>query len=1095
MSNINLFFKTLSLIVILSFSTITNSFAGCMNGSRITQGTGTFINGNCRDTIVTWEYKCPDGKRLIQGTTVNCQVATSVEIGNFLGMPTCPLGKRSLHGTNDCSIDVPTVTLALESNGTVVENAQAGEIVGTISILHTGNGTPIEAIILQGEGSDNFEVSTDGTITVAANAALDFETVPYYYLVAKAKNSAGESSGVRVNITITDYDGNGTPFQIEKLQATPPKLDDWFGQSIAMDGQYVVVGAPGNIEEGGIGSAYLFKKSNDDSLIEVAKLQADDSMEVDNFGNAVAISGDYIVVGAEEDDSVGNNIGSAYLFRKSQSDNAITQITKIEASDFEVGDKFGHSIAIDGEYIVISAIDEDTQGTDAGSVYIFKLLTNHSGVEEIAKIQADDIQTGDKFGSSVSINGKYIVVGAKYGDTNGTMDTGAAYIFKIDEEDRSVTQIAKLPNDQLSTEDYFGNSVSISHNYVVVGAYGNDTQATDAGASYLYKISSDDLNITLIQKIYAYNPSTSDNFGKSVSLYDDYIVIGSDDEDSNAIDAGSAYVYKKSDDDNLSFVVKLQASDLKANDHFGNEVCLSGDTVLVGSYGIFDKADTAGSVYLYDIEPYSRLYIYNETDHIEVIEGIKDIYTIDASSPVGEVTYTLDGIDSDDFILIENQLSFATTTSFENPTDDDLNNIYQITLTIDNGAGHSKTMDINITVSNQNHIQTAKIQSNDIEAYDRFGSSIAVSGEYIVIGAEYEDTGASKAGSAYLFKKLNNGSIVQTAKINPSDPQENDFFGSSVAISNNLIVIGAYGKDTPESDAGSAYLFRIESNGTSVTQLAQFQADDANSDDFFGYSVAIDGDNIVVGAQGQDSAGSGSGRAYLFRRLANNSVQQINTIQHLNSNDYDGFGYTVSISGDYIAVSANEWNRDVAYAGSVYLFKMLLDGLSIEEITKLKLENPRSYDHFGDALSISGEFILVGAYGEDSFGDRAGSAYLYKKSADDSSVRLLSQIIASDTQAGDNFGYSVALKDRLFVIGARNEDTLAGNSGSAYIFELDNDNTPIEITKIRATDAESEDAFGSSVAIDNNLTAVGAYREDTNGIGAGSVYIYHTDED
>ena len=1087
----NLLIKSILFTMLLS---ITHLYANCQNGSKITQGTGVLLSEDCKEDKEDWSYSVPKGKQAIQGTT-SSKTKQKVTVKDFLQSLSCSPGTRPRQGTDICSEEQFTITLAAESNGTVIENAQEGELVGTISILHFGNGSTIESITLQGEGSENFEVSIDGTITVSATASLDFETVPYYHLIAKAKNSAGESSSVRVNITITDYDGNGTPFQIEKLQATPPQLDDWFGQSIAMDGKYVVVGAPGNSEEGGVGSVYLFTKANDDSLVNIAQLQADDSATVDNFGNAVAISGDYIVVGAVEDDSEGNNVGSAYLFKKSQNDNSIIQIAKIEASDFEAGDKFGHSVAIDGDYILIGALDEDTNGTDAGSVYLFKLLSDQSTVEEIAKIQANDIQTGDKFGTSVSISGNYIAVGAKYGDTNDSLDTGAAYIFKIDEDKSTVDQIGKLSHDELSTEDYFGYSVSIDQEYIVVGAYGSDRQKSDAGAAYLYKISSDDSNITLVDKIYAYNPSADDNFGKSVSIDGDYIVIGSDDEDSHAIDAGSAYVYKKTDDDNLSFVVKLQASDLKANDHFGNQVSLSGDTVLVGSYGIFDKADTAGSVYLYDIEPYSRLYIYNETDTIEIKEGIKDVYTIDASSPVGEVTFELDGIDSDDFVLVDNQLSFLATTSFENPTDDDLDNIYQVTITIDNGAGHSKTMDINVIVTNQNHIQTAKIQSNDIEAYDRFGSAIAVDGEYIVIGAEHEDTGAQKAGSAYLFKKLADGQIIQTAKITPSDPQENDFFGSSVAISANLIVIGAYGKDTLESDAGSAYLFRIESNGTSVTQLAQFNASDADSDDFFGFSVAIDGDNIIVGAQGQDSAGSGSGRAYLFKKMPNDSVMQINTIQHLNPNDYDGFGYTVSISGAYIAVSANEWKRDAEYAGSVYIFKSSLEGTNIEQITKLRLENARSYDHFGDALSISGEFILIGAYGEDSFGDRAGSAYLYKKTSDDSSVRLLGQITASDIQAGDNFGYALAMKDRAFVIGARNEDTIAGNSGSAYIFELDSDDTPVEITKIRATDAESEDAFGSAVAIDGNLTAVGAYREDSNGIGAGSVYIFHTDED
>ena len=1088
----SLSYKTLLFFIIFFIFTGTHSYADCSEDSHVEQGTDFFLEGVCSELPLWSEHHCLNGKQPIQGTTT-CATQSNKPLQYLITTPSCPLGKAPRQGTDICSEERLTVTLDAESNGTVVENASMGEIVGQITILDSGNGSDIESITLRGEGSVNFEVALDGTITVAANASLDFETTAQYSLSAIATNSAGSSRSVKVNISVTNY-GNNVPFQIAKLQASDASFGDWFGDAVSMSGDYIVVGARGDLENGALGSAYLFKKRADDSIVEIAKLQSDNPGLSDNFGNAVAIDGDYIVVGAIGDDELGSNTGAAYLFKKSSDDSTVELLTKIQASDYALGNNFGNAVAIDGDYIIIGAYGDDENGTDAGSAYLFKKSEGDVIISQIAKIVANNIEADDRFATAVSISGNYIVVGAPQKDINGT-DTGSAYLFKKSSDDTNITQIAQLYASGLSTEEYFGHTLCIDGDYIIIGAYGDDTNATNAGSAYLFKKSSNDSTISKIAQLYASDASTSDNFGNSVSIDGEYILIGAHDEDSPAVDAGASYLFKKSSDDtNITQIAKLKASDAQSDDHFGNAVAISGESMVVGASGKELDAGIAGSVYIYDLEPYDRIYLYNQMSSIVVYEGIKDIYNIDATSPSGVVSSTLDGIDSTEFDLNSNLLSFNYITSFENPTDSDLDNIYSVTLQLSNLAGKELVVDMNITVQNQNYLQIDKIQSQDIEAYDRFGTSVSVSGDYIVVGAYREDTVANNAGSAYLFKKEIDGNITEIVKLQADDAQENDFFGYSVAISGDYIAVGAWGEDTTGSDAGSVYLYKKDANDLSVSQIAKIQSDNAHNDDNFGYSVAIDGRYVAVGAWGEDSYGSNSGSAFVFRIEDNNSVTQIGQVGASDLEDYDFFGESIAISGNYIIVGANHEDSITEASGAAYLFKKDSNDLTITQIAKLKADDADSYDNFGKSVSISGDYMVIGANQEDENGADSGATYLFERESD-SSVVQLAKITPTDAEAGDNFGYSVSIDGNSIVVGARYEDTVASKAGSAYIFKREIDDSITQVTKLQADDAEAEDRFGFSVSMDSNLTAVGAYYESTNGTKAGSVYLYAIDQD
>ena len=205
-------------------------------------------------------------------------------------------------------------------------------------------------------------------------------------------------------------------------------------------------------------------------------------------------------------------------------------------------------------------------------------------------------------------------------------------------------------------------------------------------------------------------------------------------------------------------------------------------------------------------------------------------------------------------------------------------------------------------------IQVAKLTASDGEAYDFFGKSVSISGDTIVVGAYGDDDNGICTGSAYVFEKPDSGwtSTTQNAKLTASDGEASDRFGRSVSISGDTIVVGAHLDDDNDTDSGAAYLFEKPDSGgwTSTTQDAKLTASDGEAYGYFGVSVSISGDTIVVGAHNlndfsaNDFAG---GSAYIFEKTGPNWPLNMTETSKLTASDGrsgDRFGSSVSISGE-----------------------------------------------------------------------------------------------------------------------------------------------------------------------------------------------------
>ncbi|MCK4440657.1 MAG: FG-GAP repeat protein, partial [Sulfurovaceae bacterium] len=305
--------------------------------------------------------------------------------------------------------------------------------------------------------------------------------------------------------------------ETSNLSAPNTNQTDYFGTSTSISGDYMIVGVFGDNENGSYsGSAYIFKKDNDNNFTQITKLTAFDTNKSDHFGYSVSISGDYAIIGAYANDDNASNSGSAYIFKKDNDDN-FTQIAKLTASDPDENDYFGRSVSISGDYVIIGAYGNDDNGSGSGSVYIFK-KDNNDNFTEIAKLIASDPDENDNFGASVSISGDYAIIGAYGNDDNGS-GSGSAYIFKKDNND-NFTQITKLIASDANESNYFGDTVNINGDYAIVGAYGNDNK----GAAYVFKNNND--NFTQIAKLTALDRNSNDLFGSSLNISEKYAIVG-----------------------------------------------------------------------------------------------------------------------------------------------------------------------------------------------------------------------------------------------------------------------------------------------------------------------------------------------------------------------------------------------------------------------------------------------------------------------------------------------------------------------------------------------------------------------------------------
>ena len=541
-------------------------------------------------------------------------------------------------------------------------------------------------------------------------------------------------------------------------------------------------------------------------------------------------------------------------------------------------------------------------------------------------------------------------------------------------------------------------------------------------------------------------------------------------------------------------------------------------------------------------------------------------YTATAGFLTRSITVTPTLLDSSATVMVNNVVSTSGASSANTPLSEGLNTVTVVVTSAD-GTTQKAYVILVTRQASYTFAQQAYAKASNAEANDAFGSAVALSGDTLAVAAYQEDSdsdtingddsdnSANQSGAVYVFIRDGEGTWTQQAYLKAFNSDILDQFGFSVTLSGDTLVVGAPGEasiatginedesDNSASTSGAAYVFIRDGEGT-WTQQAYIKASNTEALDLFGTSVSLSGDTLAVGASREDSSATGidgdesnngtltSGAVYVFTRDGGGIWSQEAYIKASNTGANDLFGYTLTVSGDTLAVGAygeasnatginqDQSNNSMFESGAVYIFTR--SGTTWTQEAYIKASNTEADDWFSYGLALSGDTLAVSAYKEDSNatvinGDEAnntytnsGAVYIFTRSGTTWSQQAY--IKPSNTGAADHFGYSVALSGDTLAVGAEWEDNAetginkpdgsgADDSGAAYVFTRSG-TTWSQEAYIKASNTDSDDKFGVSctlsgdtlvvMAIDeaSNATVINGDESNNTASGSGAGYIF-----
>lgn len=370
---------------------------------------------------------------------------------------------------------------------------------------------------------------------------------------------------------------------------------------------------------------------------------------------------------------------------------------------------------------------------------------------------------------------------------------------------------------------------------------------------------------------------------------------------------------------------KLRAAVSVLDDRFGHAVAISGDTVLIGAYGVDDNGSVSGAAYVF----VRNGTVWNQQAKLTASDGAAVDVFGSAVALVGDMAI------------------------IGAPQDDD---------TADNGGSAYVFTRTGTTWSEQ-----GKLTASDATPGAQFGSAIAMAGDTLVIGAP----GGNTSGFAYVFTRTGN-TWNQQGKLIPSDGMNSDEFGSAVAVAGDTAVVGARGSDVGGTGRGAAYVFTR--TGTVWSQQARLSANDGAANDRFGIGVAVVGDMALIGASSDTTNVSEEGSVYFFTRTGTIWSQQAKLLAS-DRTAKDQFGFYIAVDGNTALISAAADDEIDLFAGSAYIFTY--DGTGWNEQAKLLASDGGAGDEFAH-VALSGNTAVVGAQFHANDGVRSGAAYIFK---------------------------------------------------------------------------------------------------------------------
>jgi len=751
-------------------------------------------------------------------------------------------------------------------------------------------------------------VSTLGARVVADNGTVVVSS-PLGHM------SEGDRCGF---VRVYTLNGTGVATQQAELHASTPRADARFGMGVAISGDYMAVGAwPSETAQVRSGNVHVFARIDGQWSVETV-LTAPANPAIDGFGYAVAIAGDLLAVGdpVVEDDV--RPSGRVHLYRRSSGVWQPESIVTPPAAN--ASPSFGSALAYDGQRLVVGSPDDDTrqEGTPSGSVFVYTREGKDWSEPQILYPASGN--SAGSFGQAVCLNGEWIAAGDP---THSTAPNGLGRVLLFHSKGAAWTfeQEIVSPNDNVGS--LFGNAIALLGQNLAIADSAHDSNGESAGNAYTFI----DKNGTweFESEIVPSDVGGGSNFGTAVAMTGNFLICSAPRDILSLHEVGRCHIFAHGTGDwfRQGFI---QTGEHAKDDFFGTSLAVSNEYIVVGSPRDDEQGYVAGAVFLYDRD-----------------------------DPAGVPPHRLD--------------------------------------------------------------------SGPLPDYAVFGSAVDIDGDRIAVGAyEYEDQGNSD-GAVVIFDKVG----AEWERTQTILPELNGArrFGNAVALNGDRLAIGAYlTSQSSGSGPGSAHVY-VRNGATWQSEFA-VRSPDGGVDVEFGYSIGLSGDVMVVGApQNNNSSNVRTGAAFVFTREGGSWVQLVRLTPEGGAAG-DRFGYSVAIDGDTILVGSLMEGAGALFHGAAYAYRRIEGTWTLE--ARLVPSDVGGADQFGAAVALQGDDAVIGANFHSAAFLRQGAAHLYRRTG--SSWSNEGRLLYSDPAIRDYFGASVAIWNGMAVIGAPEADSPELNSGA-----------------------------------------------------------------
>ncbi len=740
--------------------------------------------------------------------------------------------------------------------------AVSGDVVAAGSHLDDDKGTSSGSVYLYEKPQNGWvDMNESAKITASDGMSNDrFGDVLAFEgstlaVSAPYDDDGGVNSG---SIYLFEHTAPGVYTQSTKLATAMPSLyptpaaEGHCGASLALSPKYLVAGCPGSgAVADGAGTAFVFEKSGAawSNLPPVARLSASDAAVSDAFGSSVAVEADTIAVGASNADGSAVDTGAVYIFEQA---NSYSQSAKLLASDGAQNDAFGISAAMRGGMLLVGSYHDADKGYNSGSAYIFAQSVSFNTPENktaIIDVAADDAE-GDAIGFGIAGGAD-----AAYFEANGGMlsflsapdyeapaDSGADNVYDFfyaltdSTGERSIYPVSvrvgniifegaspkaesfeapqSLQADAPQAFQLFGRQVAVNDKIALVAApYENST-----GAVYLYEYSGG--SYLRRAKLTPSDPLVS-RFGSVIDISGDTVVVGAE---------GVISVFEKpqagwSDMHEDAILTLSQGS--SSNEFGTSSIAMDGDTIVAGAAADNTSGTNCGAAYIFEKPSAGGWVDANESAWLYAGDA-QDFDRFGSSVAIGA-----------------NLVAVASSGS---SSDDEKVYLYE--------KPHHHWIDT---------AQQAILRPSGMSQDAEFGASVLIEGDTVIVGAPYRVFDGVDSGGVYLFEKPLQGwqNSVENAILHLSNPAAGSEFGQSIALSGDLMLIGASGVN---GQAGSVFLFSKGTQGwTNATEAASFSAPAGAANNEFGHDVALYGSAMIVGEPLGDTGVENGGSAYIYK--------------------------------------------------------------------------------------------------------------------------------------------------------------------------------------------------------------------------------------